>query len=191
MSKAGKKRKSGHRDACGQLKRATTVAEREGQIKLVAISARRRIFGLSADDADRVEGGSVIGRLYLAGHLVTYQLQAALRYEEIVEAANRAILARGYPSPGDLNRTYGGHDSDEGDSPEYIAKCRGATEAANRVWRCLRDCGEPLARYAIECAIADDHLMSLALAQGAPIMVGEIRIGCNAVARTLRLQIAA
>jgi len=162
--------------------------EAEEDAKIVVLAARGRVFGLSREQSDRVEAGSLMGRLYLGEYIVLHQLQAAMRYEEIVQAANRAILAKGYPSPGDLNRSRGGHDSDDGTSPEYVAKCRAATEAANRAWRCLRDCGEALARYALDQAIADDHVMALALARSNPIMVPEIRIGCNALARMLKIQ---
>lgn len=185
--RAGRKRKTGvTRLSTGRIRRAGT-REREGEARKVALSARRRLFGVSAEDALKAEAGTVVGRLLMSGEIKPWQHQAALEYEAVVRAANAAYLSRRLASAGDLDGAGrgGGHAAagpgGEGSDPAYVARCRAAIERANRCHRALAGCGELMARYAVDRIVLEN--LSL------PRAVGELRIGLNALCREFRIKV--
>ncbi len=184
MAKRRKKRKqtdSGltQRHPSGRLYEAGPKERREEgerEAMAVALAARERVFGLSATEARFSEAGSVIGRLFLSKEINKAQYDAAIEYEKTIALADAAILAKGFPTPGDLNRSHG-HDNADGAEPGYVAKCRAATERANVCWRALKD-ADQLARWAVDTIVLQNQLVPA---------LGELRVGLNALVRTLRI----
>jgi len=181
MARAGRKRKQAARHPSGQVKKPSPNEAKENA-QHVALQARQRVFGLSAEDAPLQEAESLVGRLVLMGMLDDWHWKAALQYEEIVRAADRCYLAKGFPSPGDLNRR-GGHDDSDGTEPAYVDACRAAINQANRCHRALRDSGaetdDPFVRGAVDMLVFDGAYNHRFL--------GAARIGLNALARLLHI----
>jgi len=181
MARAGRKRKQAARHPSGQVKKPSPNEAKEAA-QHVALSARRRLFGLSAEDAPKQEAESLVGRLVLMGMLDDWHWKAALQYEEIVRAADRCYLAKGYPSPGDLNRS-GGYDGSDGTEPGYVAACTSAILSANRCHRALRDSGietdDAFVRGAVDMLVFEGAYNHRFL--------GSARIGLNALARLLHI----
>lgn len=149
-----------------------------GPADVVALEARRRIWGLTEKEAKDQKAGTVIGRLNLLGRedgLSNSQYDAAIQYIELRAAYLRAISAPGRMTDGDAGS--GSSHTDEyeqwvRDTVEAYEKCRKAIQEAqneNRhanLWAALD-----------LCVIHDQDL---------PHMVGDLRLLCNALARFFR-----
>lgn len=86
----------GHREPNGRLsRRRVHVQQREEmtqrEAQSVAIAARMRLFGLTAEQARRQEGGTVIGRMRQMRELSADQAEAASTYLSARNAYHRAI----------------------------------------------------------------------------------------------------
>lgn len=163
----------------GPKEREEAKAEKAEEVMSVALEARQRVFLVPETQAKLAEAGSVIGRLLLTREIGRHQFEAARKYEEVVALANAAILARGFPTPGDLNRS-GGHDDSDGTEPGYVARCKAATDKANHCWRALREAGQ-LCRWAVDTIVIED--------QPVPHAIGDLRLGLNALCRVLKIEI--
>lgn len=106
-------------------RRIASTIRREDDMKAVVIEARQRIYGLSKRDADSQDGGSVVGRLYLAGRIKWHHRAALNRYAEDMARYYRLTGVQA-PNPRglDLNRVRG----EPGDTDPARAR-----DAANRM----------------------------------------------------------
>jgi len=59
----------------------------------VALEARQRVYGVSADDASQPEAGTVLGRLKLSGAITETMYEAGKRYLELYQAYLKALKA--------------------------------------------------------------------------------------------------
>jgi hypothetical protein len=92
--RAGRKRKTGPREANGRLKRSYVSAREEAENAAVALEARKRIFGLSERQARDPLASTVVGRLCLTGGITMAQHDAALRWLQTRNAYQRALAAK-------------------------------------------------------------------------------------------------
>jgi hypothetical protein len=140
------------------------------------VAARQRVYDLPRDKAIRKEAGSAIGRALLNGELILDQAHAAHRYERIVRAYRKAVLAKNAASGSDFDRT-GGYDSREGDDAAYVEIFQEAEALWRSSRRALLEAGQ-FCHMAVETWAIDDIP-----AYG---MIGDLRLGLNALARLYR-----
>lgn len=95
MARAGRKRKEGPREPNGQLSRnpKAWTGETERAARAVATNARVRLWGVPAELAGQPEAGTVVGRMFLAGTLSREEYEAAVAWQLIRNAYQRAIGA--------------------------------------------------------------------------------------------------
>jgi hypothetical protein len=97
--KGGRPRKVGvDREPSGRIAKGS---ESEKVMK-TAVDARMRLFGITYEAARSQEGGTTVGRMYLAKEITIDQYRAAERYTEVKNAFQRAIGAvpdAGVPPP--------------------------------------------------------------------------------------------
>lgn len=95
MTKANRKRKQKggrprlenvEREPNGRPLRSQRKTETETEVRKVAVQARARIYGAPEADCARHEYGSVLGRLYMSGHINKLQMEAgdkaAMEYDK-------------------------------------------------------------------------------------------------------------
>lgn len=91
MTKANRKRKKSggrprlenvEREPNGRPLRSHRKTETEAEVRKVAVQARARIYGAPEADCVRPEYGSVLGRLYMTGHINKLHLEAGNRASE-------------------------------------------------------------------------------------------------------------
>jgi hypothetical protein len=175
MSKRGRKRRSeAVREPNGRRQRPRDFIEAR-EARETVLSARERVLGVSRIKAEQREAGfGAIGRAFLLGELSSEQVEAAGRYEQIHRDYLYAIAARhGVSSGSDFDRQYG-FDGDEGDNSGYIEWCNAAKRRYSDARRELLH-ADPLAHFAIEAWVIDNV--------EAWSLIGELRIGLNAIAR--------
>ena len=173
----GQKRKDARRHACGKLVQPKRI-EREHQIKAIGEDARIRVHGLSVAQAARPEAGYAIGRAFMLGAITRAQAEAAGLYEEVRREYDRAILARAMRSGGNFDGVRG-FDGSDGDDPGYVAAVA-AMRARFTASRHALLTADPLAMLA-----ADTWIIEGIEAWG---MIGELRLGLNALARLYRVE---
>lgn len=94
MSRAGRKRKAGiKRQPNGQPSRAKEETAKKA--RKTAVEARKRLYGLSDEQAAKQDAGTFIGRAVIAGELSVNQQNAAEEYERVVLANAAAIQTPG------------------------------------------------------------------------------------------------
>ena len=176
--------------ASGRLKRGKARKEADDHLSLVemednksvGIEARQRVFNMSAELADSQDGGCCARRMLLKS---TERRQEAARYFDAIDelrrakkAHDKAILARGVPSGGDLGRT-GGFDDSDGTDPVYVAKCRRAVGQWKELRRAILECGQPMAMMAVDAIVFEERDQWN--------LLGDLRCALNAVNRVLGL----
>lgn len=171
-SRRNRKRKTTHREPNGRLQRPPR-GESADEVRSVAVEARQRVYGLSEPDAKTVDGGDIIGHLYLSKQITRLQLQACRKFEEVMRDLQWAVLIRPEKSPSDLNRS-GGHDSSDGTDPEYVAKVDRAKGRYHRALRAVISTYDSMAWMAILGWVMDGKEMWS--------QIGSLRIAANAVA---------
>lgn len=70
------------REPNGRPLRSQRKTETEAEVRKVAVQARARIYGAPEADCVRPEYGSVLGRLYMTGHINKLHLEAGNRAAE-------------------------------------------------------------------------------------------------------------
>lgn len=174
-NRKGRPRLDGPREPNGRLSRSGID---HGPADVVALEARRRIFGLSGDTAKDQKAGTFIGRLNLLGResgLSNSQYDAAVEYLELRAAYLRAISAPGRVTDGDVGSGSSRPDEYEQwvrDTVEAYEKCRKAIQEAQNDNR-----GANMWAALDLCVIQDQDL---------PHMIGDLRLLCNALARFFR-----
>ncbi|CAN7495807.1 hypothetical protein LJR231_003478 [Phyllobacterium sp. LjRoot231] len=143
MSRANRKRKNKggrprlenvEREPNGRPLRSQRKTETEAETRKVAVQARARIYGAPEAECVRPEYGSVLGRLYMTGHINKLQLEAGNR---TAEDFGRYYGLTGIPHPSakaqDITRVKG-----MGGEVSYEA----ARKATNRVMAIEQALGE-------------------------------------------------
>ena len=178
-NKGGRPRKNGERHACGKLVQPSqAVQEREN--KSVAIEARQRVFGLSAEQAAGEGGGSALGRMLDPRNPVNKnQFEAGKAFEQAFRDNLTAREFKRQRSASDYSGA-GGHDNSDGTDPAYVAWCDRAIAKYAAMRDAVHGCGEPLAMKVLEIVILDDMEMWK--------WIGELRCGLNAIGRVDRGQ---
>lgn len=149
------------------------IEEREQDARQIATEARQRVFELSVAHSSRIEATSPLGRLLLSGIITQEQFNASEEYVVVVKRYEKAILIRRPGSAGDLDRTHG-FDGDDGTDERYVEQCNAARRAYSEARRALLE-ADPLAQMAVN-TWAIEHIE-------ADKMIGELRVGLNALAR--------
>lgn len=184
-ARVGRKPAEGARHDCGKLRQKSDV-ERQADIKATALAARERVFGLTPKQADTQEGGSVVGRLAMAGVLGQAQQAADLvRAAEAFRERRAAMQATTDARTIATNTNYAGGQGGTArpaDDPEYIQRCAAARARWAYIRRIVLECGSPLGMMAMEhCVINDQEPQS-------DPMVGGLRCALNAINRLLRFE---
>ncbi len=144
----------------------------------VALQARERLHGLGKDAAREQAAGSAIGRLVQCGALTPRQGEAAKEYEKVVTENRLTIGAKSPRSAGDFGGV-GGYDADEGDDPDYIARCDRARERMAGTDRILLSAGANV-RAAVDLWVMfDSEVFSL---------LGELKAGLDVLAAHYRVE---
>ncbi|ALN73544.1 hypothetical protein [Aureimonas sp. AU20] len=162
--------------------------EKQKDIVSVATAARVRLFGIAANDALSDKAGSVFGRMYLQGELGPVRGKEGMAeavYEAGMEFARRrkaylsAISAP--PSPRSSSELSGGgrHIGVDNESDAYAQHCARSRARYAEIRRVCLD-ADAMSIMALETIVCEDK-MSAAL-------VGSLRIGCNAIHRTIMSQ---
>ena len=122
----------------------------------VALEARGRAFGLTPIQSAAMPETTVLGALKALGGVSQRQYDAGSRYRAICGDYDRAMLARGLPSPGDLDRTRS-HDGADGTDPAYIERCRRAINRWDECERALTEANriDRLASVAVKYVVLD------------------------------------
>jgi hypothetical protein len=149
------------------------------QEHLEAIATRMRVFGLTEQDARDQKAATYVGRLYLTGQLgkkpySDYMWDAAQSYLTAYEHFQRAVK-----SPDALRTGVGG--GDEGESETYARWCVAAVRKWEGITVAVRE--EQNLHRGANIYAALDYLVLRN--QEFPHMVGDMRIGLNAVAHYL------
>lgn len=160
-----RKRKMTRREANGRPQRAEA---RERDPRLIAMLARQRVFGVSAEQSRSDLSATVVGRLRLTDEINRDQFEAAVRYLDARYAMLTAIDA-----PGRLRSS--GPISDDDDA--YEDRCH----RARRRWveisteldglQYLMHSRAP--RQALRTIVEDDR--------PAPHLIGDLRLALNAI----------
>lgn len=99
-NRTGPKRKAGPREPNGRRERNYVVREQEQSAVSVAIEARKRIFGMTEQQARQQDAATVIGRMHMEGRLSREQVDTATRVLEVRNAWQRAMgVARDFVEP--------------------------------------------------------------------------------------------
>jgi len=170
--RAGRKRKLTIRYPNGRALAKPHHARVESMLA-VAIEARQRVFGLSVENATRVEAVDLLGRLRLSGEISEAQHAAGLAYAQEREDYHRVMLSRPVPSAGDLERQPG-FDGSDGSSPGYVAWCQGVEADYKAMRRALMETGDSLASMVVDGIIDGTAMWDF---------LGTLRVGLNALAR--------
>lgn len=121
-SKAGRPRKEGvERYPSGDIKRHET----EKEVLSVALEARKRIHGLSENNA---LAGYTLGRMYLDGSISDEQRKAGDEYAEIIARYHRTV---GIPAPSARAQSLFSVKGHDGEVTDSLAKR--ARDASNRM----------------------------------------------------------
>jgi hypothetical protein len=148
----------------------------EQEARSVALEARQRVFGLNRTDADRQEAGSPLGRLLLSGDISRRQFDAAFAYEAARAEYLDALMVKPLRSSGNHDHS-GGHDSSEGNEPDYVRWSSRAVKRYQAMRRRILTCGEPMAQMVLDgCLEGRDMLTTRG-------NLGTLRMALNAVAR--------
>lgn len=149
-------------------------------MKSVALEARQRVFGISAELAQSMPETSSLGKLKVQKEITQRQFDAAGEYAKLMMTYDRLFPIKPLQPAGDLDRG-GGYDASEGTDEWYIqhfrktsrtvASCRDALMEADRTdSRCSRT---------VANVVFNDAYM--------PHLVGPLRLGLNALARVFDL----
>lgn len=180
-NRKGRPRSTGQRHPSGKVKQPTERALAELN-RSVVLEARQRVYGLSEEDARRDEAFVVLGRLFFTREISRQQYDDGWRYAEIVANYRRAIMAKGVPSAGDLDRSRG-HDGSDGTDPAYVARCKRDIAIYKQVRRSILEAPDPLAQTIIDAVVIEGKDM--------PSFVGTLRIALNAVGHAITVSRAA
>lgn len=188
MSRAGRKRDAlKRREANGRVIRASTI-ETIKEVRSVALEARRRVLGIPKHLMDAVPETSFLGRLAAlglgAGGISRRQYQAALAYQEVCEDLRRFHPVKGFPHPGDLDRSHG-HDNGTGKEPAYIKKYRDATDKFNACEQVLKG------SHSTDIRLMSITKMVVLDGIELPEEVPTLRMGLDALASVPLLKVAA
>jgi len=143
----------------------------------VALNARRRVHGLTRADAGQPRSGDLLGRLSLSGEINREQYEAGLRYVELRQDYDRAMLAQRLVVPGDP-LSGPGHDDRDGTDPAYRAWIRHTSARHAQVRRALRECHDPLAQMVLDGIVLEHREMWN--------FIGTLRLALNAVGHELK-----
>lgn len=138
-----------------------------------AVKARMRLFGITYVEASSQEGGTTVGRMYLAKEITIDQYRAAERYVEVKNAFQRAIGAvpdaGRPPPPPEFERGVGDFES-------FCARARESYGAMQEQLRTLMaETRSPAAVSALDVFITKDAHV--------PHLVGDLRLALNALHR--------
>jgi hypothetical protein len=167
------------REPSGKRQRPSST-ERAETIMSVALEARERVFGLSPDQARSMPETSPLGRLRATREISMRQYEAGARFQRIAQDYDKAMLAKGVPSGGDLNRSRS-FDADDGTEAEYVAWCRKAIARYKDCHRALEDAN----REDRNAAMATKLIAVVGFDK--PELVASLRVGLNAIAHVLQL----
>lgn len=186
MARPGRKRNAVTlRETNGRPQRPSRP-ETEKEVKSVVMQARQRVFGVSKHIADAMPETSWLGRLAAFGQanggISRRQYEAALEYQKVCERLRRLHPVKGYPTPGDLNKS-GGHDNSDPFSEESVAAYRKAQDQFNACDMALRGSHSTDVRVA--------SVVKHVVLDGAELHteVDTLRIGLNALAKVLKIPV--
>ena len=180
---AGRKRKAGVKRINGRISRRES--DRQAQRSLeqqdamsVARSARERVFGVDRVHSGTELAGSFVGRLYLTGEIRRHQLDAARAFCVEWVAYSRALGLPAQPRAVDLSGIRSGSAYEITPEQQRTAVARWdasvwAVTEANM--QCREGALYPALYY---CVLLD---------QSHTHMVGDMRLGLNALARHYRI----
>lgn len=189
MAKASN-RKSGKREANGQLSRRKTEVEKrrddalrafdtaERQTMLVAQEARERVHGVAPENSSDQMAGSYIGRLCILGQLgggiSKQQYDAAMKWLEDSAKYSAVMHSPRQPDAVDLNQTKGRSISQENSARDLKLRWsyEDAAGAVQHAQNALRGCGN-LHGALYNIVIRDTEL---------PHLLGDCREALNALA---------
>jgi hypothetical protein len=188
-ARAGRKRKVNvMRHPSGQTVKRKHV-EKEDEVRAPAVSHRMRHFRLCEDVAKLPDAETAVGRAHQSGQLSAAQLQAAKDYWSASRRYRSALLIKPVASAGDLHKIHG-FDGGEGDEPEYVEDYNRAVRSMMDMRGALRDADNVthqarmakglrpkagVVAEAVEAWVIEDRM-----AWG---MIGELRVGLNALAK--------
>lgn len=181
MSRKGRKRLDAPRHTGGKLKQPAPE-ERMEKVMAVALSARERVFDLSAESAKAMPETTPLGRLCATGEISRRQYLASRHYAEVCADYERAILARGLPSGSDFNRTRS-HDGADGSDEEYRDWCKRKIERYDECNRALLEAN----KVDKSASAATKYLVLVGIDR--PDLVASLRVGLNRLAQYFRLPV--
>lgn len=174
-------RRSIYREPSGKRQRPS-AREKAQDMQQAAYEARQRVFRLTESQARAMPETTVLGRYRAMGELSMRQYEAGARYAGIVRDYDAAMLVKGLPKAGDLDRGHG-HDNGDGTDPDYVADFRTSV-------RRFDECEAALEAAKIEDKMAKAVVNAIALSdQDAPHFIPALRIGLNHLARVFRLPV--
>lgn len=180
---SGRKRKTGVKRINGRISRR--IVDRQAQRSLeqqdamsVAREARERVFGVDHLHSGTELAGSFVGRLYLAGEVRRHQLDAARTFCTEWVAYSRALGLPSQPRAVDLSgvRTGSVYDITPEQQHAAVARWDASVWAVSEANMQCRDGALYAALY--YCVLMDQSLTH---------MVGDMRLGLNALARHYRI----
>lgn len=174
--KGGRPTKPGARYPSGQ--RVEPIKPKD--LSDVGREARQRVYGLSKEDAAKVQAETAVGRLYLSGEPFSFdQWEACELYREIHREYGRAVETIKIKSPSLLR--IGGYDASDGTDPAYVEWYERTKGRYNRARHVVLMEHEPLAQLALDGWVLDNTEMWP--------HVGPLRIAANALWREFEFEL--